>query len=131
MIGKDQPIAAITGTFFSPECSTPVADVLVDGDLKAKGNRGMSSGLPRRRSARWSALAWGGAADGVRIQPQREYVGQRLAIALCACTASVAIKPSKAHHDSAGAATAAACGAAALTMRFALELDGAFSVSPE
>jgi hypothetical protein len=45
MIGKDQPIAAITGTFFSPEYSTPVADVLVDGDLKAKGNRGSCLGV--------------------------------------------------------------------------------------
>ncbi|MEA2552042.1 MAG: hypothetical protein QOJ65_218 [Fimbriimonadaceae bacterium] len=43
MIGTQQPVAAITGTFFSVSHSTPVADVLVNGDLKAKGNRG--SGL--------------------------------------------------------------------------------------
>ena len=46
MIGKDQPIAAITGTFFSPggSCS-PVADVLVNGDLKAQGDRGSCMGV--------------------------------------------------------------------------------------
>ncbi len=46
MIGKDQPLAAITGTFFSPggSCS-PVADVLVDGDLKAQGDRGSCMGV--------------------------------------------------------------------------------------
>ncbi len=45
MIGKDQPIAAITGTFFSPAEAIPVADVLVDGDLKAKGDRGSCFGV--------------------------------------------------------------------------------------
>ena len=45
MIGKDQPIAAITGTFFSPAEAIPVADVLVDGDLKAKGDRGSCLGV--------------------------------------------------------------------------------------
>ena len=45
MIGKDQPIAAMTGTFFSPAEAVPVADVLVDGDLKAKGNRGSCFGV--------------------------------------------------------------------------------------
>src|SRR5579885_2802226 len=45
MIGRDQPIAAITGTFFSPAEAVPVADVLVDGDLKAKGDRGSCLGV--------------------------------------------------------------------------------------
>jgi hypothetical protein len=45
MIGKDQPIAAITGTFFSPAEAVPVADVLVDGNLKAKGDRGSCFGV--------------------------------------------------------------------------------------
>jgi exopolysaccharide biosynthesis protein len=40
LVGKTQPIAAITGTFFAPQNGTPVADVLVHGELKAKGNRG-------------------------------------------------------------------------------------------
>ena len=46
MIGKDQPLAAITGTFFSPggSCS-PVADVLVNGNLKAQGDRGSCMGV--------------------------------------------------------------------------------------
>ena len=77
------------------------------------------------------AFASEGAADGINIQPQRQRVGQRLAIALRACIASVAINPSNAHHDSAGAATVAAGGTAMLTTRFALALDGAFRVSPE
>ncbi len=40
MIGQDEPVAAITGTFFAPSCGRPVADVLVDGKLVAKGDRG-------------------------------------------------------------------------------------------
>lgn len=40
MIGKDQPLAAITGTFFDTSSAIPVADVLVDGELHSKGNRG-------------------------------------------------------------------------------------------
>lgn len=45
MIGKDQPLAAITGTFFSPAQGIPVADVLVDGNLKATGDRGSCFGV--------------------------------------------------------------------------------------
>jgi hypothetical protein len=70
MIGKDQPIAAITGTFFSPGCSIPVADVLVDGDLKAKGDRGSCMGVDYcgavsifdehfRTPVEWSAYQYG------------------------------------------------------------------------
>ena len=44
-IGKDQPIAAMTGTFFSPAEAIPVADVLVDGALMAKGDRGSCVGI--------------------------------------------------------------------------------------
>lgn len=40
MIGKKQPAAAITGTFFAPRSQKPVADVLVDGELVARGERG-------------------------------------------------------------------------------------------
>lgn len=45
MIGNNQPIAAITGTFFAPKQGIPVADVLVDGNLKAQGNRGSCFGV--------------------------------------------------------------------------------------
>lgn len=40
MISWGQPAAAITGTFFAFETQQPVADVLVDGKLVVKGNRG-------------------------------------------------------------------------------------------
>lgn len=40
MIKQTQPAVAITGTFFAPGCERPVADVLVDGKLSAKGDRG-------------------------------------------------------------------------------------------
>jgi len=39
-VDKSQPMVAITGTFFSPGSQCPVADVLVDGNLVAKGSRG-------------------------------------------------------------------------------------------
>lgn len=40
MVGKVQPIVAITGTFFDVHSQRPVADVLVDGDLRSHGSRG-------------------------------------------------------------------------------------------
>lgn len=40
LIDSSQPTVAITGTFFAPGCQRPVADVLVDGQLVAKGCRG-------------------------------------------------------------------------------------------
>ena len=40
MIGVKQPAAAITGTFFGFESQQPVADVIVDGELVARGHRG-------------------------------------------------------------------------------------------
>lgn len=40
-----KPVAAITGTFFSPSSHRPVADVLVDGTLVAKGSRGSGIGV--------------------------------------------------------------------------------------
>lgn len=45
MIGQSQPLAAMTGTFFAPRGGIPVADVLVDGDLRAQGNRGSGLGV--------------------------------------------------------------------------------------
>ncbi len=40
VVGKVQPVAAITGTFFAWENQQPVADVIVNGQQKAKGYRG-------------------------------------------------------------------------------------------
>ncbi|MCH8978847.1 MAG: phosphodiester glycosidase family protein [Armatimonadetes bacterium] len=40
MIGVRQPAAAITGTFFGFKSEQPVADVIVDGKLVARGHRG-------------------------------------------------------------------------------------------
>lgn len=40
VVGKVQPIAAITGTFFAWENQQPVADVVVNGNQKATGYRG-------------------------------------------------------------------------------------------
>lgn len=40
MISDAQPIAAVTGTFFAFENQKPVADVIVDGVVKAHGYRG-------------------------------------------------------------------------------------------
>jgi hypothetical protein len=39
------PTVAITGTFFSPQGGSPVADVLVDGSLVASGERGSAVGV--------------------------------------------------------------------------------------
>lgn len=40
LLNHGKPIAAITGTFFSPQSQVAVADVLVDGNLVARGARG-------------------------------------------------------------------------------------------
>lgn len=40
LVGRSQATAAITGTFFNHSSQQPVADVLVDGKLVARGNRG-------------------------------------------------------------------------------------------
>ncbi|HVL37761.1 MAG TPA: phosphodiester glycosidase family protein [Fimbriimonadaceae bacterium] len=40
LVKQKQPVAAITGTFFAPSSHRPVADVLVDGNLVARGHRG-------------------------------------------------------------------------------------------
>lgn len=40
LVKPSTPVAGITGTFFAPSCGRPVADVLVDGNLVAKGERG-------------------------------------------------------------------------------------------
>ncbi|MCH8979657.1 MAG: phosphodiester glycosidase family protein [Armatimonadetes bacterium] len=45
MIGVRQPAAAITGTFFGHKSQQPVADVIVDGQLVARGHRGSAVGV--------------------------------------------------------------------------------------
>lgn len=45
LVSRSQPIAAITGTFFAPQNGVPVADVMVDGKLVARGNRGSILGV--------------------------------------------------------------------------------------
>lgn len=52
LIEKEQPVVAITGTFFGLRSQTPVADVLVDGQLVAQGNRGSGIGSLRDGSVR-------------------------------------------------------------------------------
>ncbi len=45
LVAQAKPLAAITGTFFSPASQRPVADLLVDGKLVAKGSRGSGIGV--------------------------------------------------------------------------------------
>ena len=45
LISQRQPAAAITGTFFGFKSQQPVADVVVDGNLVASGNRGSAVGV--------------------------------------------------------------------------------------
>lgn len=45
LLGRGKPVAAITGTFFSYGSQKPVADVLVDGNLVARGSRGSGIGV--------------------------------------------------------------------------------------
>lgn len=52
MINKEQPVVAITGTFFGLRSQTPVADVLVEGQLVAYGNRGSGVGMLRDGSVK-------------------------------------------------------------------------------
>lgn len=47
LVGREQPVVAITGTFFGPQSQQPVADVLVGGQLVAYGNRGSGVGMRR------------------------------------------------------------------------------------
>lgn len=45
LVNQEQPVVAITGTFFGPKSQRPVADVLVQGQLVAFGNRGSGIGM--------------------------------------------------------------------------------------
>lgn len=44
-IAREQPVVALTGTFFNLKSHRPVADVLVDGRLVAQGSRGTAVGI--------------------------------------------------------------------------------------
>jgi exopolysaccharide biosynthesis protein len=70
LLSREQPTAAITGTFFNPGVGTPVADVLVDGELLVRGNRGTALAVdylgnvriidrPFRRSLDWEGYRFG------------------------------------------------------------------------
>lgn len=86
LVGQRHPIVAITGTFFSPASQTPVADVLVNGKLVARGSRGTAIGVnftgtqvdifdqPFSKTIDWSSYRFGlrGAVrivDGGRVMP--------------------------------------------------------------
>ncbi len=45
LIAQEQPVVAITGTFFGLKTQVPVADVLVNGKLVAFGDRGTAFGV--------------------------------------------------------------------------------------
>ncbi len=40
LFSGDEPVAALTGTFFGPDTQKPIADVVVDGTLVCQGERG-------------------------------------------------------------------------------------------
>jgi exopolysaccharide biosynthesis protein len=85
LVDGSQPMVAITGTFFSPGSQRPVADVLVDGNLVAKGSRGTAVAVdyqgqvsifdePFNKEIDWSGYKFGlrGAVrvvDGGRVRP--------------------------------------------------------------
>lgn len=85
LVGESQPVAAITGTFFSPGSQKCVADVVVDGKMVAQGNRGTAVAVdyygnvkifdePFNKAMDWSAYKFGlrGAVrvvDGGRVAP--------------------------------------------------------------
>lgn len=71
LVERTEPVAAITGTFFSPASHIPVADVLVDGELVSRGSRGTAIGVsyfdgnikifdrPYREAVDWSPYQFG------------------------------------------------------------------------
>jgi exopolysaccharide biosynthesis protein len=77
LIQDNQPTVAVNGTFFAPQDGTPVADVLVDGVLEARGNRGTALAVALdgtihiedrgfRRRFDWEGFRYG-MRGGVRI----------------------------------------------------------------
>ncbi|RYG45190.1 phosphodiester glycosidase family protein [bacterium] len=76
-VKREQPRVMMTGTFFAMQNGTPVADVLVDGLLKARGNRGSALGIrpdgtiavwdkPFKRKEEWEGFEFG-LRGGVRV----------------------------------------------------------------
>lgn len=70
ILGRCRPVAAITGTFFSPMSRRPVADFLVEGDLVARGSIGSAVAVewygnvrifdpPHRVPVDWSTYRFG------------------------------------------------------------------------
>ncbi|CAN5538743.1 hypothetical protein BH11ARM2_BH11ARM2_32630 [soil metagenome] len=69
-VKRERPKVMMTGTFFAMQNGTPVADVLIDGILQARGNRGSAFGVrpdgtialwdkPFCRKEDWSGYAYG------------------------------------------------------------------------
>lgn len=69
-IAREQPVVALTGTFFNLQSHKPVADVLVDGNLLASGSRGTAVGVdwmgavsifdqPFKSKVDWSSYQFG------------------------------------------------------------------------
>lgn len=69
-VRRERPRVMMTGTFFAMQNGTPVADVLIDGILAAKGNRGSALGIrpdgtialwdkPFKRKEEWDGYAYG------------------------------------------------------------------------
>lgn len=76
-VASHQPDVMLTGTFFAPQNGIPVADVLVDGHLEARGNRGTVLAVGHdgsiqihdrafRRSFDWEGFKYG-LRGGVRL----------------------------------------------------------------
>jgi exopolysaccharide biosynthesis protein len=72
LIHKEQPIAAITGTFFHTKNGAPVGDILIDGSLFAKGQRGSAIGVSHYGEVKIfdtpfrQAIDWGEYRSGMR-----------------------------------------------------------------
>ncbi len=67
---QSKAVAAITGTFFAPSSQRPIGDVLVNGNLVAKGSRGTAVGVdwfggvrifdkPFHEAVDWGLYQWG------------------------------------------------------------------------
>ncbi len=76
-IAREQPVVALTGTFFNLKSHKPVADVLVDGNLLARGSRGTAVGIdwlggvsifdqPFKSQVDWRSYQFG-MRGGVRV----------------------------------------------------------------
>ncbi len=82
LISQDQPLVAITGTFFAPRGGIPVADVVLDGRLVARGSRGSGIGVDWAGNVKifdagfqqvfdWNPYQWG-LRGAVRVVSNRQ-----------------------------------------------------------